>query len=147
MARNYLQGKFTPKNPQKYVGDVNSIIFRSSWEYKFFIRCDNDPNILKWNSEEIVIPYWSPIDERNRRYFVDAIIQVKTKTGEVKNFLVEIKPSSQMVPPKPKKNQKALTEETKTYITNQAKWNAATEWAKKNGMEFKVINEKDLGIK
>ncbi len=141
--------KWFPKNPEKYVGDVSNIIARSSWEVKFLNYCDTHPEILKYSSEELVIPYVSPVDGKLHRYFVDFLIAVKTKTGEIKRYAVEVKPYYQTEPPQPiktnsKKQRQRLIEETMTFGVNQAKWKAAKEFCQKRGMDFVVITEKEL---
>lgn len=148
MARKYQQGIYRPLYPEKYVGDVTNITYRSSWERRFNRWCDMNPSVVKWNSEEIVIPYWSEADQKMRRYFVDYIIQLRKADGGMETLLVEIKPSSQQVPPKKHGNKKPETyiAEMTTYQVNQDKWKAAAAWAEKHGMRFVVLNEYDLGI-
>ncbi len=142
--------KWRPKNPEKYVGDVNNIIARSSWEVKFMNYCDSHPEVLKYSSEELVIPYISPLDGRPHRYFVDFIILVKTKTGELKRIAVEIKPLAQCFPPniqaKTAKQRARLLNESATYHVNQAKWAAAREFCRKRGMSFEVLTERELNV-
>lgn len=135
--------KFSPIFPEKYSGDPTNIIMRSSWETKFANWCDKNPSIVKWSSEETIIPYRCPTDNNIHRYFVD----FKIVTNQGKTFLVEIKPSIQTQPPKfpGKKTQKYLVE-SMTFMKNQAKWKAATEYAKDRGWEFKIITEYDLGL-
>lgn len=147
MARKYHQGKFKPKNPQKYQGDSTNVIYRSSWERLVFVWLDNHPACIGWNSEEVVIPYISPVDQKPHRYFLDVKATFKYQDGSKKTFLIEIKPYSQTLPPKNTTNKKRLLEESMTYAVNQAKWEAATKYAKKYGYEFKVITEKEIGIK
>lgn len=144
MARNYHQGKFTPKNPEKYVGDVTNIIYRSSWELKFIKWCDSNPAVIKYASEELVIPYLSPVDQKIHRYFVDFVIMVKTRSGDIKKYAVEIKPEAQTIPPKQRKQTKKYLTEMSTYMVNQAKWKAADEFCKTKGLEFIVLTEKHL---
>lgn len=145
MAKHPTPRKWYPTKPEKYVGDVNNIVSRSSWETMFLNWCDTNPNVLKYSNEEIVIQYYSRADQRQRRYFPDFAIQVKTTAGEIKKFLVEIKPSHQTRPPSGKRNTKRLLEETATYMVNIDKWNAADIWAKKNGFDqFMVITEEHL---
>jgi hypothetical protein len=147
MARNYLQGTFTPTKPEKYVGNVNNITFRSSWERKAMLFFDTTPSILKWASEEHIIPYISPVDNRPHRYFVDFVVQCKTKSGDIKTYAVEIKPKVQCEPPKtPKRQTKSFLESVQTYAVNQAKWKAAEAWCSKNKMEFLILTEYELGI-
>ena len=144
MARKYHQGIFKPKHPEKYVGDVTNIVYRSSWELKFLNWCDTNPSVLKYASEELIIPYFSPVDQKQHRYFVDFVIMVRTRTGEIKKYAVEIKPESQTVPPKQRKQTRKYLTEMSTYMVNQAKWKAADEFCKSKGMEFLVLTEKHL---
>lgn len=143
----YFQGQFVPKNPEKYAGDVTKITYRSSWEKKAMLWFDEQPNILKWNSEELVIPYISPVDGRQHRYFPDFMVLSKGRDGKISKLVVEVKPAAQCEPPKPGKKTKRMITEIKTYSVNQAKWEAAKEFCKRNGMEFLVIDEYDLGIR
>ena len=144
MTRAYKQGKFTPKNPSKYVGDSREIIYRSGWEARVMKWCDENPSVIRWASEELVIPYVSPIDNQVHRYFTDFVIEVQTKSGETKRYVVEVKPHAQTLPPKQKRNKQRLLEELSTYAVNQAKWSAAKEFCRKKNMEFIVITEKEL---
>lgn len=139
---------YKPINPQKYAGDPTNVIMRSSWETKFAIWCDKNPAVLKWSSEETIIPYVSPVDNRSHRYFVDFKIQIKNKDGEVKTYLVEIKPDSQTRPPKaPSRRTKQYLAEVMTWGVNEAKWKAAERYAKDRGWAFIVLTEHHLGIK
>lgn len=147
MAKKYLQGFYVPKNPQKYVGDPTKIFYRSSWELKVCVFFDTNPGILKWQSEEVVIPYYSPADGRTRRYYVDFTVLYKTRTGETKRAIVEIKPKAQIKAPKiPKRQTKRYINEVTTFITNTAKWEAAKVWADKHNFEFMILDEDSLGI-
>ncbi len=134
--------KFTPRNPKKYIGDVNNIIARSQLESKYFLFCDLNDGIVKWNSEEVIVPYLSPIDNKVHRYFID--LYVETNKGN--KFLVEIKPYSQTIKPKncSKKKQITLLKEAKTFAINSAKWEAAKSFAEKRGCKFIVMTEKDI---
>jgi hypothetical protein len=136
------------KNPAKYVGDISKIVARSSWEKKLMLFLDTNPSILKWTSETFIVPYISPIDSRPHRYFVDFAVIYKTKSGEVKKAMIEVKPAAQARPPERKKKRQAtFLKEIETYEINQAKWKAASEFAKKQGMDFLVLTEHELGIK
>ena len=145
----YYQGRFHPQNPGKYKGDVQNIIYRSSWELKFMQWCDRNPNVIEYASEEFCIPYLSPIDGRVHRYFPDFIMKVKEQSGEIKKYIIEIKPKKQTIPPiqTSKKRNKTFINEVKTYVVNEAKWKAAEEWCKDHLLEFMVITEDQLGIK
>ena len=143
----YHKRKFTPLHPEKYTGDPTNIIMRSSWETRFAIWCDTNPSILKWNSEETVVPYVCPTDNRWHRYFIDFRIQVREKSGMLKTYLVEIKPASQTRPPEvPSRKTKRFLIEAATYMKNEAKWKAATQFAKDRGWEFIILTEHHLGL-
>lgn len=144
MAYKYKQGKFVPKNPQKYRGNTNNIVYRSGLELRFFNLFDTNPNVIEWASEEIYIPYFDPLTKKTRRYFVDIYIKVKTSDGAEKKFLIEIKPNSQTKPPRKKKNDYQYQMEVFEYTKNKAKWDAATEFCNKRGIEFKILTEKNL---
>lgn len=128
--------------PEKYAGDPSNIIMRSSWETRFAIWCDKNPQIVKWSSEETVIPYVSPMDGRVHRYFVDFKIQ----TVNNKTYLVEIKPKKQTLPPEGSRKTKKFLMEASTYLVNQAKWEYAKKYAKDRNWEFIVITEQELGL-
>lgn len=139
--------KYTPTNPQKYAGDPTVIFMRSSWETRFALWCDHNPNVVKWVSEEIVIPYRCPTDNKIHRYFVDFKIQIKDKDGNIKTYLIEVKPSKQLNPPvyPGRKTQRYLVESA-MFIKNQAKWAAARSYAADRKWEFKIITEYELGL-
>jgi hypothetical protein len=143
------KGKFSPKNPSKYKGDPTGIIYRSLWERKLMVYLDENINVLEWSSEEMAIPYRSPVDNRIHRYFPDFIAKLRNPDGTVKTLMLEVKPKIQTREPKIPTNKK-----TKRYITevmtwgvNQAKWKSATEYCLDKGWDFKLITEDELGIK
>jgi len=141
------QGIFRPKNPQKYIGDSNNIVYRSSWECRVMNWFDQNDDIMSWASEELIVPYKSPIDNRFHRYFPDFIVKVKTRDGTVKTLMIEVKPKKQTVPPEPKKRvTKQYVTEVTTYGVNQAKWKAAHEYCLDRGWEFKIMTEEHLGL-
>ena len=142
------RGKYYPSFPRKYKGDPTNIVYRSLWERKFMVYCDKNQNILEWASEEIAIPYRSPIDNRVHRYFPDFYMKVKETNGKIKNYVIEVKPAKQTIPPKkPKRQTKGYIREAYEYAKNQAKWKAAKEFCADRMWEFKVITEIELGIK
>ena len=141
MSKYPAPRKYFPKHLEKYVGDANNIISRSSWELKFMNWCDNNSSVLSWSSEETIVPYRSPIDMKLHRYFLDFKIKVNSNDG-IKTYLVEIKPEIQTKPPKaPTRNSKRYLIECSTFMVNQAKWDAADRWAKDRGWEFIVLTE------
>jgi hypothetical protein len=140
-------GKFSPKNTNKYLGDPTSVWYRSLWERRVMVRLDDDPNVIEWSNEEIIIPYLSPIDGRWHRYFPDFFVRVKNRHGAQEAMILEVKPLKQAVPPQVKKRiTRQYIQEVATYGINEAKWKAATEYCKDRNWSFKVITEKDLGI-
>lgn len=140
-GKKALKGKFKPKNPGKYKGNTDDIIFRSSWEKKFMKYADTNPGIVKWSSEEVVIPYICKTDGKKHRYFMD--FWIKTNKGQ--EYLIEVKPEQFTKPPKePKRKTKSYFEAVRQYIKNQSKWEYADAYAKKRGMEFKIITERLL---
>jgi hypothetical protein len=145
--RNYIQGIFTPKNREKYKGSL-PIIFRSRLEMLCFRWMDNNPNIISWGSESIVIPYTSPKDGKMHRYFVDLVVHLKDKQGNIKKLLIEVKPEKQTKPPteSKKKKQSTIIYEKISYAVNLAKWQAAKSWAASKGYTFLIINEKHLNL-
>lgn len=143
----YKQGIYTPKNPSKYKGDANNIVYRSSWELRVFKYMDDNPYVLEWASEECIIPYKSPVDGKFHRYFPDIWVRMLGADGRTKTYLLEIKPEAQANEPKIKKRiTKQYINEVCTYAINQAKWKAAREFCLDRKWEFKVLTEKDLGI-
>ena len=145
--KRFRQGIFTPKNSEKYIGN-NNPVYRSSWELKFFRWADLNENVLHWGSENIIIPYLSPLDQKVHRYFVDNFIVFKDSKGIKSKFLIEIKPSKQVEKPvvSQTKSRRTMLYEQKTWIINQSKWDAAKKWATKKGYQFLILTEKELGL-
>ena len=142
------KGRYQPNNPLKYKGNFRNIIYRSLWELKFMKYCDSNQNILEWGSEEIVVPYRSPIDNRYHRYFPDFYIKVRENTGKIKKYIIEVKPQKQCIEPKvQKKKTRSYVYQVCEYAKNQAKWKAAEEYCMDRGLEFKVLTENELGIR
>ena len=142
------KGRYQPNNPLKYKGNFRNIIYRSLWELKFMKYCDSNQNILEWGSEEIVVPYRSPIDNRYHRYFPDFYIKVRESTGKIKKYIIEVKPQKQCIAPKvQKKKTRSYVYQVCEYAKNQAKWKAAEEYCMDRGLEFKVLTENELGIR
>mgnify|MGYP001173662892 FL=1 len=141
------KGKFRPSKPKKYKGDPTNIVYRSLWELKFMRYCDSNNNIVKWSSEEIVIPYRSPLDNRFHRYFPDFYLKYKDNSGKVVEKVIEIKPAKQVQEPKiQKRRTKRYVTEVVNYAKNQAKWEAAEEFCKDRRWQFQILTEKELGI-
>jgi hypothetical protein len=143
--KKFYQGYYNPKFPQKYVGKLDNIIYRSGLELKLFRWADNNPNVLEWNSEEIAIPYFDTVQNKNRKYFIDAYVKIK-EGSNIKKYLIEVKPYKQTQEPKATRGKKKsnLLYEQVTWRNNCDKWKYAKEFAKKSGMDFIIITEKEL---
>lgn len=141
------KGKFKPKNPSKYKGDASNIVYRSLWELRFMRHLDQHASIVEWSSEEIIIPYISPVDKRVHRYFPDFWVKMLTVEGTINTVIIEIKPAAQTkIPQKPDKMTRRFINEARTYSVNQAKWKAAREFCEDRRWGFRVLTEKDLGL-
>ena len=140
------KGTFKPKNPTKYNGNANNIIYRSLWELRVMKYLDDHPEVIWWASEELIIPYYNPIDNKKHRYFPDFVAKMKRKDGTVMTYVIEVKPEIQTKKPEQKRQTKKYIQESMTYVISQCKWKAATEFCKDNGWEFKIITEKHLGL-
>lgn len=139
------KGKYTPKFPNKYKGDVRNIIWRSLWEYKVMKDFDFNVNILRWGSECCIIPYISPIDGSQHRYFVDFWVELREKDGKIYQKLIEVKPFAQTIAPKKKKRKtRKYINEVRTWGINQAKWYHAEQFSYNQGMEFLILTEKGI---
>lgn len=140
------KGWFKPTNPNKYKGDANNIVYRSSWERRVMKWLDEHPDVIWWGSEELFIPYRSPIDNKMHRYFPDFIAKMRQKSGLVMTYIIEIKPLAQTKQPVQKRKTKKYLQEAATYVVNQAKWRAADIFCQEHGWKFMVMTEKELGI-
>jgi hypothetical protein len=140
------KGKYIPSNPKKYKGNSSQVIYRSLWERKVMVYCDRNDKVIEWGSEEVIIPYRSPWDGRIHRYFPDFYMKVEQKSGNVKKFLIEVKPKSQCKSPvkNPKRKTRNWYKQVKAWGINQAKWKSAEKWCKDKGMEFKILTEDHL---
>lgn len=142
------KGYFKPRNPNKYLGDPTNIIYRSLWELKLMKYLDSHPAIISWASEEVIIPYRSPIDNKIHRYFPDFVIKKKTPQNTIETILIEVKPEKQVLEPKRQsKPTRRYIREVMTYGVNQAKWKAAEKYCKDRDWKFIVMTEHHLGIK
>ncbi len=141
MSKNFYSGHYKPKNPSKYIGNLNNICYRSSWELGLMSWCDISSKVIHWSSEETVIPYISPLDNKQHRYFIDFYIELENK-----KYYIEVKPLKETKEPKPVKNtnSKKYITEVATYIKNISKWKAASKWATSRGAVFAVFTEKTL---
>lgn len=146
------RGKFKPDNPSKYRGDPTKIRYLSLWERHFMKWCDTNDAVLWWASEEIIIPYVSPKDNKIHGYIPDFLIKVRRNTNIMHMkcekaedddmvYLIEIKPFNQTSPPKKRKKTKGLLKEQIRYAVNVAKWDAAKAWCDINKTHFKLLTE------
>lgn len=143
-GKTAYRGQYRPKRPEKYKGDVNMCFYRSSWERRFMTFCDENDSVLEWASEEVIVPYVSPIDGRRHRYFVDFWIRMRKPDGTIVESLIEIKPKRQTVKPETplsKKVSKSKLFEIRNWMVNSAKWAAADDYCKDRGWTFRVLTE------
>lgn len=145
MSRPYPKPRlWTPKNPSKYKGDVNNIWVRSSWEEKLMRWMDTNPNVIEYSSEELRIPYISPIDNRYHNYYPDMVAKIKSK-DKIITYVIEVKPFNQTIEPKVRKRMtKQYIHEVYTWGINSAKFKAAKDFCRKNGWVFRILTEKEL---
>lgn len=138
-SRGTMKGRFIPKNPQKYLGNSDRIIGRSSWEFRLFQWCDSTPAVLQWASEEFSVPYLSPIDNKVHQYYPDALVVYRDKFGNIKKEIVEVKPYKETV-----RTPKSTERDLIALAINEAKWKAAVRFAEQQGMTFRIITEKTM---
>lgn len=144
------KGKFKPRNPKKYKGDPSNIIYRSRWELMLMSKFDMHPDVLEWSSEEVIIPYRSPIDGKVHRYFCDFYVKQRNASdGKITEKLIEVKPFAQTRPPKPVKGKptRRMLNEIATWGVNEAKWKAAKTYCANKGWKWEIITEKELGLR
>lgn len=134
----FAQGKYTIKNPEKYIGKKIPT-YRSSWEFTFCSFCDNNPAVINWASEAIQIPYFNPVSGRNTIYVPDFLIVYQDARGKKHTELVEIKPSKETTMESAKSYRDKLV-----VAINMAKWAAADNWCKANNIRFRVVTEYDI---
>ena len=143
---NNYKGWFKPKNPGKYKGDASNIVYRSTWEVRVMKWLDEHPQVIWWGSEELPIPYISPVDKKKHKYYPDFIAKMKLKDGKVMTYIIEVKPLAQTKMPKQKRKTQKFIQEMATYAVNQEKWRAADIFCQEHGWKFLVVTEKELGI-
>jgi len=135
----FAQGKFTLKNPAKYIG-TKTPTYRSSWEFAFMRFCDEHPHIEQWASEAIRIPYRNPFTGKHTIYVPDFFVAYADKNGKQRVELIEVKPSNQTIKEKLGKSQHNQAH----WVLNQAKWEAARAWCRQKGIFFRIVNEGDI---
>ena len=138
--------RFTPTNKEKYKGDIEKIQIRSKWEEQFCRWLDTHQSVIEWNSENIVVPYFDPVKNKERRYFPDFFAKMKTKQGKIVIYLIEIKPYKETVEPirTKRKTKRTLLKEMATWETNKAKFRAANMFCMSKNWIFKIMTEKEL---
>lgn len=135
----FARGKYQLKNPDKYIG-LKTPTYRSGWEHSFMRLCDEHPNVFKWASESIKIPYRHPITGKYTVYVPDFFIVYADKNGTKNAELIEVKPMSQTTMEKAGKS----VGKQQQVIINHAKWEAASAYAKQNRIKFRVVSEEQL---
>jgi hypothetical protein len=146
-ANKSYKGRYIPKRPEKYRGDPEMCFYRSLWERRFMTFCDENDTVVEWSSEEVVVPYTSPLDGRRHRYFVDFWVRLRKPDGSIEESLIEVKPKKQTVKPtKPttKRVSKSKITEIKNWLVNSAKWAAARDYCEDKGWKFRVLTEEHI---
>ena len=141
------KGRYTPKRPEKYKGDPSMCFYRSLWERRVMVFCDENDSVTKWSSEEVVVPYISPVDGRKHRYFVDFWMCLKKSDGGIEECLIEVKPKKQTIKPdqpKSKRISKSKLFEIRNWLINSAKWEAATDYCTDRGWKFRILTEENI---
>lgn len=146
----FKQGLYKVENVSKYKGDLSKVIYRSGWEKILMKYCDLSASVLAWSSEPVAIPYISPLDNRQHKYWVDFFILEQKPDGTTTKYLVEVKPSKDYKTKPlfegrntPKKVAR-YKREMETWLVNNAKFKFALEFAKTIGMEFIIVDETSL---
>ena len=143
--KGHKKGFFTPRHPEKYVGDLRKIIYRSSWEQDFMRFLDNNTKVVKWGSESIPIPYIKPTTGRVHKYYPDFYVEYLNRKGKIIQDIVEVKPDKQIRKPTTiGKSKKTQLYEAIQWTVNMAKWKSAKLFCDKYGFNFKVMSEKDI---
>lgn len=139
--KNNLIQQFIPQHPEKLLNRTQ-LIAKSNLEYLAMRYLDSNPIIKKWGYESKFIYYYDRLNNRRRRYFIDFIAIAQLNEHVSKELWIEIKPYKETIPPKNKKDFQGQ----RIYMTNKAKWDAATVLAKQNGAEFKILTENELKL-
>jgi hypothetical protein len=135
---NFRQGIYTVRNPGKYVGK-GTPRYRSGWEMTFMMFLDSNDNIVQWASESITIPYRNPITGKQSMYVPDFFVTYRDRDNTTRAELIEIKPKKQSL------IESRMSDRDRAIVAvNYAKWDAATKWARRNGLTFRVINEDQI---
>jgi len=148
-GKKYHQGQYRVVNTSKFVGSNGIAIYRSSWEKLSFSILDRNPKILRWGSENVVIPYSDPTRGGSiHKYVVDLFIEyIDARTGKTRTILAEIKPYSQtQLPVKGRKSKTTYMYQILEFSRNQAKWLSAKAFCKKKGWEFLLWTEKGSNL-
>ena len=134
--RKTNSGKYTLKNPSKYLGNKSEITWRSSWELRMMHFLDLNPNVINWASEEIKIHYHHPIKNKIATYIPDFFVTYKDKTGAQLSEIIEIKPRKETL-----LNKKPSMYDKVAITINEAKWAAARAYCSRAGLKFRVLTE------
>lgn len=145
-GKTFRQGVYHLQHPEKYLGNPNNVVYRSSWELRMHRFLDNNTQIIKWSSEEIKIPYLSPLDGRVHHYYPDYYVEYINRQNEVIQELIEVKPHKQTAAPKSSKgkSKKTMLYEQHTFAVNAAKWKYAMAWCEKRNLKFRILTEQSL---
>lgn len=98
--------------------------YRSGWEEKYMRWLDQNPDVLTWSYEELLIQYISNLKTRRvRKYIPDFCVEYKSG----RKVIVEIKPADKV-----------------DAITNKKKFRFAENWCQTNKHDFEIVTEHEL---
>jgi len=135
----WANGIYTPRNPDKYIGN-HKPRYRSSWEMTMMMFLDTNKNITHWASESISIPYKHPFTGKMSIYVPDFFVVYENKYKKRVAEIVEVKPRKQSLI----ESKAASAKDRMVVAINHAKWNAAKIYCKNNGFIFRVITETEI---
>lgn len=139
MSLKFSKGSYKLNNPEKYVGNKLPI-YRSSWEFTVMSFCDNNPSVQQWSSEAVKIPYRDPLTGKHTVYVPDFLVVYIDRNQKKHAELWEVKPANQTLKERVGKNPYNQAQ----FVKNQAKWAAASNWCKNQGLRFRIITEGDI---
>lgn len=141
MGNNFIQGSYTVKNRDKYIGSKVPY-YRSSWELKICMMLDEHPSIIEWASEPVKIPYRNPITKKQTVYVPDFLVMFENKNKKRVVEMWEVKPESQAVMEKAKRPKDIFA-----LKINMIKFDAAQKWCSKHNIVFRVIDENSIFLR
>lgn len=146
--KRFHQGYVKLIHPEKFIGDYSEKVgvpYRSGLEYRFIKTIDSSEVCIRWTYEHdaFIIPYMSPIDHRQHRYYPDFYVEVRLYNGETKRYLVEVKAQKDTQKPDPKKfkDRSSYAYQLRQSLLVEVKRRAAENWCKQHGLQYLFVTE------